>query len=152
MGQGLGRGFPMGLSFFVRIPQARPLLSPAGSSSGSWLQGGTQGGWTESSLPLLSPSHQTIFLSARCLQGPDPLSGILTLWSLSPLCVSCTKCSTPNTGHNVEGDGSTIQVCQSRIQLLPTPTPRGKRKHSRCMWRCPVCLSVCKSFFKMSRV
>ena len=113
LGQGLGRGFPVGLSFSVRIPQAGPLLSPAGSSSGSWLQGGTQRGWTESSLPLLNPSHQAVLLSAQCLQGPEPLSGILTFWSLSPLCVSCTKCSTPKTGHNVEGDGGTIWVCQS---------------------------------------
>ena len=60
----------MGLSFFVRIPQARPLLSPAGSSSGSWLQGGTQGGWTEfsssaESLPSDHLSFCTVFAGSR---------------------------------------------------------------------------------------
>lgn len=134
-GTGSGEGLPRGPELLCEDPSGQAPIESCGVFLRVMVAGRDPGAWTESSLPLLSPSHQTVLLSAQCLQGPDPLNGILTLWSLSPQCVSCTKSSNPNTAHNVEGDGGTIWVCQSCEceQKSPHPTPWGQRGSTHCI-------------------
>ena len=68
----------MGLGF-SEDPSGQGPAGPVGSSSGSWSQGGSQGGWTDSALPLLSPSHQTVLLSAVSAGSRSPE------WNSDPL-------------------------------------------------------------------
>lgn len=114
----LGRGFPA-LSFSVGVPggpQARPILSPTGSSSASWAQGGAQGVELRliflccvASISLVLLPAQNVFRVRILRKNSDPLKFVSTV------CVSCTKCSNPNLGCDTEGDGDTVQACQSSV-------------------------------------
>lgn len=83
-------------------PQARVFPESCRVFLRVMVMGRGPGGWTESALPLLSPSSDSPSLPGPS-SGPGFLESISDLWSLSPQCVPCAECSNPDTGHNVEG-------------------------------------------------
>ena len=148
LGQGLGWGFP-GLSFSARIPgdhSGQSLTKPCRvflKVIGPWRG---PGGWTETDLLLLSYSPQTgPSLFGECLQDPDSRKGIPIFCNLSPLCVSCNKCSNSNIRCNAEGVVGTGQTCHScvcEVGFNPPSTQRSERNHSWYMQSCPIPTSL----------
>ena len=103
-------------------PQARVFPESCRVFLRVMITGRGPGGWTESALPLPSPSsdHPSLYTVSA---GPGFLESISDPLELSPQCVPCTECSNPKTGHNAEGDGGATQVSQSCECEQNSPRP-----------------------------